>query len=535
MSTLVHNYIKLCSPQELIIIANVLEGNTFKYLDNNLKKTFINMNSLRDETDMSYLSKNNCIVIIDNNLVTSDIRYILDNVIKQLNLNSSILITDLFFNKNSLDISEINKLYKSEKILMINEFVSSRECEIINFHRNNKDDMVHSLTVLKKVSEIHCTKEEDIIDLPKTIETLYRVVENIKANKYKTPKEQIDHILYLMTLQSDNLTFKEHFVTILNGLNQSEKYNLDKKYFHLAKYYLDKEIMIKSNDLKKYHVYGDILLDLNNKKCINFYKKGIEIYSNELKNLNNTNNEEIKKHINSLRYSHWKIGKYHQNNSNLSIMYNTYKKAVEKKLWTYYNLRPIPTFNSQVVSSPFLDPNLINFKDFLERNSNLIKDEFFSVIQNKKDDLYNFETQFLTEEVNTWKEIKIGKVSKFRKFFPITVFLLDKIEKEFGLQLEYPNDSIKFSHLLPHCHIESHCGTSNLRVRVHLGLKIPKGCFIRCDKEIKTWEEGKILVLNDAYEHEVWNWSEEDRVVLIIDIVNPHIPYELKNKISVNE
>ena len=68
-----------------------------------------------------------------------------------------------------------------------------------------------------------------------------------------------------------------------------------------------------------------------------------------------------------------------------------------------------------------------------------------------------------------------------------------------------------------------------------LGLKIPKGCFIRCDKEIKTWEEGKILVLNDAYEHEVWNWSEEDRVVLIIDIVNPHIQSELKNKISVNE
>ena len=62
-------------------------------------KKFINMNSLRDEINMSYLFKNNCIVIIDNNLVTSDIRYILDNVIKQLNLNSSILITDLFLIK----------------------------------------------------------------------------------------------------------------------------------------------------------------------------------------------------------------------------------------------------------------------------------------------------------------------------------------------------------------------------------------------------------------------------------------------------
>ena len=55
---------------------------------------------------------------------------------------------------------------------MINEFVNSRECEMINFHRNNKDDMIHSLTVLKKISEIHCSKEEDIIDLPKTTENL---------------------------------------------------------------------------------------------------------------------------------------------------------------------------------------------------------------------------------------------------------------------------------------------------------------------------------------------------------------------------
>ena len=156
---------------------------------------------------------------------------------------------------------------------MINEFVSSRECDMINFHRNNKDDMVHSLTVLKKVSEIHCTKEEDIIDLPKTIETLYQVVENIKANKYKTPKEQINHMLYLIALQPDNLTFKQHFVTIVNSLDQSQKHNLDKKYFHLAKYYMDKYVIRLSSDLKKYEVCGDLLLDLNDKNALMYMKK----------------------------------------------------------------------------------------------------------------------------------------------------------------------------------------------------------------------------------------------------------------------
>ena len=40
MSELLNNYIKLCSPQELIIIVNVLESDKFKYLNNDLKKNF---------------------------------------------------------------------------------------------------------------------------------------------------------------------------------------------------------------------------------------------------------------------------------------------------------------------------------------------------------------------------------------------------------------------------------------------------------------------------------------------------------------
>ncbi len=58
--------------------------------------------------------------------------------------------------------------------------------------------------------------------------------------------------------------------------------------------------------------------------------------------------------------------------------------------------------------------------------------------------------------------------------------------------------------------------------RAHLGLKIPKdaaACAIRVGDEIRSWTPGKFLMFNDTIEHEVWNNTEEDRVVLVLDFI----------------
>jgi aspartyl/asparaginyl beta-hydroxylase (cupin superfamily) len=52
-------------------------------------------------------------------------------------------------------------------------------------------------------------------------------------------------------------------------------------------------------------------------------------------------------------------------------------------------------------------------------------------------------------------------------------------------------------------------------LRAHLGLVIPKDCNIRVGEETHTWEEGKMLIFDDSYDHEAWNDSDEDRFVLI--------------------
>ena len=37
------------------------------------------------------------------------------------------------------------------------------------------------------------------------------------------------------------------------------------------------------------------------------------------------------------------------------------------------------------------------------------------------------------------------------------------------------------------------------------------------------WQEGKVLVFDDSFEHEVWNLSNEERLIFIVDIFHPDL------------
>ena len=44
--------------------------------------------------------------------------------------------------------------------------------------------------------------------------------------------------------------------------------------------------------------------------------------------------------------------------------------------------------------------------------------------------------------------------------------------------------------------------------------------------EIVRWEEGKLLIFDDCYEHAVWNDSSSERVLLLFDIWHPDLHQE---------
>lgn len=81
-----------------------------------------------------------------------------------------------------------------------------------------------------------------------------------------------------------------------------------------------------------------------------------------------------------------------------------------------------------------------------------------------------------------------------------------------------------FSILSPRKHIPPHRGPWAGVLRLHLGLMVPQPrneCRIRVANEVYAWEEGKAVIFDDTYNHEVWNDTDGYRVVLFVDFARP--------------
>jgi beta-hydroxylase len=81
-----------------------------------------------------------------------------------------------------------------------------------------------------------------------------------------------------------------------------------------------------------------------------------------------------------------------------------------------------------------------------------------------------------------------------------------------------------FSILSPRKHILAHRGPYKGVLRYHLGLIVPtdkEDCRIRVGDEIRHWEEGRSMIFDDTFEHEVWNDTDELRAVLFLDVMRP--------------
>jgi len=81
-----------------------------------------------------------------------------------------------------------------------------------------------------------------------------------------------------------------------------------------------------------------------------------------------------------------------------------------------------------------------------------------------------------------------------------------------------------FSVLSPKMRIPPHEGITTTIFRYHLGIIVPEKekCNMRVGDEIRYWQEGKGMVFDDTYEHEVWNDRAKARVILLLDFDRPY-------------
>lgn len=176
-------------------------------------------------------------------------------------------------------------------------------------------------------------------------------------------------------------------------------------------------------------------------------------------------------------------------------------------------------------AQPWWTPKETGYTDLvktLERNWRTIRDEALAVMD-QNTGLFVPEEENLREkgewgQYTLWQQGK--KVGNSCQGVPKTCSLLERYSEATGCK----RGQIKFSVMHPGTHVWPHTGPTNCRLRMHLGLVIPKhGCRIRCTDQTREWEEGKVLIFDDSFEHEVWQEADSYRLIFIVDVWHPEL------------
>jgi len=200
------------------------------------------------------------------------------------------------------------------------------------------------------------------------------------------------------------------------------------------------------------------------------------------------------------------------------------KKGIGRKAgrWLLKALAGFQGRQSLVGDKPVFDASLFPFLRPFERDWNIIRAELEPILA-ERERLPAFHEispdQYRISLGDQWKVFVLygfGIPSpKNCARCPHTTRLLADVP---GLQ------SAWFSILAPRYHIPRHRGPTKGLLKAHLGLKVPAqrlDCTMEVDDQRLNWEQGKVAVFDDFYPHEVWNNTDEERVVLLFEFLRP--------------
>ena len=129
----------------------------------------------------------------------------------------------------------------------------------------------------------------------------------------------------------------------------------------------------------------------------------------------------------------------------------------------------------------------------------------------------------------SWRVVHLWKGGRWSdeasSLFPQTVEALKQLEEEHGLRLNpMQNVACGIARLPAGSKIAPHCDGNVLGLTCHLGLRVPpKGCAITVGGGERTWDEGELLLFDTSFTHSVRNDAEDDRYVLMLNVLRPGV------------
>lgn len=195
--------------------------------------------------------------------------------------------------------------------------------------------------------------------------------------------------------------------------------------------------------------------------------------------------------------------------------------------------RPKFLYFPDLPASTYFSRDLFPWYPMLEENVDVIRQELLAVLSADKG-LEPFLGQHSPEAVSQYLGGP-GKPTWDAFFFyrhgvrydencarcPRTAAVLDALPTLTRIREHAPE--VCFSVLAPGTHILPHHGVTNTRLVTHLPLIVPDNCALQVGGEVHVWQEGRCVTFDDTFEHEAWNRSDRTRVVMLLDVWNPHL------------
>ena len=187
-------------------------------------------------------------------------------------------------------------------------------------------------------------------------------------------------------------------------------------------------------------------------------------------------------------------------------------------------------YNTLLKNTPYLNVDIVFPQHIiLEDNWLVIKDEIEEIIK-KTSSLPKFhevddgQEYISANDGISWNMFNIKTYGFWHKenikLCPRTVELLKP----------YKNvSSIYFSILSPGKHIPPHNGPYKGIFRYQLAISVPKDgkCQLFVDNKPYSWTEGKSVIFDDTFVHEVKNETKEKRIALLLDVRRDDFPFFL--------
>lgn len=176
-----------------------------------------------------------------------------------------------------------------------------------------------------------------------------------------------------------------------------------------------------------------------------------------------------------------------------------------------------------IPSHRFYEAESFEWKDRLEAAYDEIREEVVRLMNDHNQAFGTFHAEFDTSVAgwNTFNFYVNGRRQTANcELCPKSAEIADAM-------LEFEEGELTmFSALNAGSYIPPHVGPLNGILRVHLPLLVSPECGLRVGGEDVTWEAGKILIFDDSFVHNVWNHSEEVRVVLFFNAWHPCLSKE---------